>query len=110
MQVLESVLRAASSALVALFFAACLTGCLYRLNNEQGNALEAEEIAAVRIGQSASEVRTVLGEPILRHPLDANIWVYARQTVGDDGITVQYLRLTFDKAGVLTAREAYNLP
>ena len=50
---------------VPLVCAAALlcTGCLYRIDIQQGNAVVQESLAKVKPGMSRNEVKQILGEP-----------------------------------------------
>ena len=71
--------------LAALPLAAC--GPLIevdRLDVQQGNRLEADEIRALQVGMTRTEVRELLGTPVLGSPFHARRWdyVYYRTEAG----------------------------
>jgi len=64
------------AALVAAAAAVLLAGCVYRLNIQQGNLLEAGDVAQITVGMTRSQVRYVLGTPMISDPFDAQRWDY----------------------------------
>lgn len=53
-----------------------LGGCVYRVDVQQGNLLEAEDIEAVKPGMTRSQVRFLLGTPVVKDPFHADRWDY----------------------------------
>jgi outer membrane protein assembly factor BamE len=53
-----------------------LTACAYRPDITQGNFLEEEDVGQVEIGMTRSQVRYVLGTPMLRDPFRSDRWDY----------------------------------
>ena len=51
-------------------------GCIYRPNIQQGNVLEIEEIDQVTVGMTRSQVRYVLGTPMISDPFHPDRWDY----------------------------------
>jgi outer membrane protein assembly factor BamE len=49
---------------------------MYRPNLQQGNALDEARVAQLRKGQTESQVRYLLGTPILQDPLHTKRWDY----------------------------------
>lgn len=56
--------------------AGALTGCVYRPNIQQGNLLDIEDIDQVQTGMTRSQVRYLLGTPMLADPFDPQRWDY----------------------------------
>jgi len=56
--------------------AAPVTGCVYRVDVQQGNLLEEKEIEAVKVGMTRSQVRFLLGTPAVADPFHENRWDY----------------------------------
>lgn len=72
-----------SAALRAAFVLAALsgavgatTGCVYRPNIQQGNLLDIEDVDQVQTGMTRSQVRYLLGTPMLADPFDPQRWDY----------------------------------
>lgn len=69
----------ARAALVfALLFGTTLGtgGCIYRPNIQQGNLLKVEDVDQVTVGMTRSQVRYLLGTPMLSDPFDPQRWDY----------------------------------
>ena len=52
------------------------SGCVYRVNIPQGNFLEAKMLEQVQIGMTRSQVRYVLGTPMISDPFHPDEWDY----------------------------------
>lgn len=48
----------------------------YRMNTQQGNYLEAENVDRVEVGMTQSQVRFLLGTPMVADPFNAERWDY----------------------------------
>ena len=68
--------RAALSLFLALGVALGSAGCVYRPNIQQGNLLKTEDIDQVTVGMTRSQVRYLLGTPMLANPFDPQRWDY----------------------------------
>jgi outer membrane protein assembly factor BamE len=53
-----------------------LAGCVYRINIQQGNFLKPEDIDRVQTGMTRSQVRFLLGTPMVSDTFDADRWDY----------------------------------
>jgi outer membrane protein assembly factor BamE len=51
-------------------------GCVYRVNIPQGNYLEAKSLDQVQVGMTRSQVRYLLGTPMLADPFHPDRWDY----------------------------------
>jgi len=60
----------------ALAFGLAAGGCVYRVNIPQGNYLEAKMIEQVQVGMTRSQVRYVLGTPMIADPFHPDQWDY----------------------------------
>ncbi len=62
---------------VALLSCLLLGGCsIYRINIQQGNYLDDKTIARVEVGMSRSQVRFVLGTPMVADSFHQDRWDY----------------------------------
>jgi outer membrane protein assembly factor BamE len=68
--------RAVNALLVLVAAVAGLGGCVFRPNIQQGNLLDAEDIQQITPGMTRSQVRYVLGTPMLGNPFDPQRWDY----------------------------------
>jgi len=63
--------------LSALVAAATLLGaCVYRVDVQQGNLLEEADIEAVQVGMTRSQVRFLLGTPVIADTFHNDRWDY----------------------------------
>jgi outer membrane protein assembly factor BamE len=62
--------------LALLSAVAVLGGCIYRPNIQQGNLLSAEEVDKVTVGMTRSQVRYLLGTPMVSDPFAPQRWDY----------------------------------
>ncbi len=69
MQIFRSLLLAAG-----LCFAA--SGCVYRINIQQGNFLDQAAVEQVKPGMTRSQVRYLLGTPMVADPFNKERWDY----------------------------------
>ena len=61
----------------AVLLAVLLCGCVYRLPIQQGNHLDAEKIGLVKPGMTRTQVKYLLGTPIVPGAFDNERWDYA---------------------------------
>jgi outer membrane protein assembly factor BamE len=69
----------ASKPLLALALLAALaasSGCVYRMNIQQGNFLEARTVNQLQVGMTRSQVRYLLGTPMVPDAFDKERWDY----------------------------------
>lgn len=66
-------LRAYLLTLVAL----ALTACVYRIDIQQGNLLDDDDIAQVDVGMTRSQVQFLLGTPMISDSFHRDRWDYA---------------------------------
>lgn len=55
---------------------AALAGCVYRVDVQQGNLLDESAIEAVQVGMTRSQVRFLLGTPVVVNPFQPDRWDY----------------------------------
>jgi outer membrane protein assembly factor BamE len=53
------------------------SGCVYRIDIQQGNLIEAEAIDQVEVGMSRSAVQFLLGTPMIADAFHQDRWDYA---------------------------------
>jgi outer membrane protein assembly factor BamE len=68
-------IRAAGWTLACLALIA-LGGCVYRINIQQGNFVKPEDVDRVQAGMTRSQVRFILGTPMVTDTFDADRWDY----------------------------------
>jgi outer membrane protein assembly factor BamE len=62
--------------IVLIAIALTLSGCIYRIDIQQGNLLEEDAIEQVQVGMSRSAVEFLLGTPMVADPFHAGRWDY----------------------------------
>ena len=62
--------------LVLLMSLAATSGCVYRMNIQQGNFLEARTVNQLQPGMTRSQVRYLLGTPMVPDAFDKERWDY----------------------------------
>jgi outer membrane protein assembly factor BamE len=53
-----------------------LSGCVYRMNIQQGNYLEGRSVDQLTVGMTRSQVRYLLGTPMVPESFDKERWDY----------------------------------
>jgi outer membrane protein assembly factor BamE len=83
-------------AVLAIAFAA--GGCIYRMDVQQGNLLDGEQVDQLQVGMTRSQVRFLLGTPMVIDSFDANRWdyMYSLRQGRSRKVTRQHLVVWFD--------------
>lgn len=68
--------QAAVCLTLALAAASLLPGCVYRADTQQGNLLDDAQVQQVELGMTRSQVRFLLGTPMVSDPFNRNRWDY----------------------------------
>jgi len=53
-----------------------LSGCIYRMPIQQGNFLEDKDLNQVQVGMTRTQVRYLLGTPMVADPFENTRWDY----------------------------------
>ena len=69
-------MRPAAAIAVAILAAASAAGCVYRMDIQQGNLLDAEQVEQVEVGMTRSQVRFLLGTPMVIDSFESGRWDY----------------------------------
>lgn len=74
------------------------SGCVYRANISQGNLIKEEDLAQLEVGMTRSQVRFLLGTPMVDDPFNKNRWdyVYFLKLGRDDAIFKRWLSVYFE--------------
>jgi len=64
----------------AVALAVASTGCIYRMDIQQGNFLKEEDVAKVQPGMTRSQVRFLLGTPMIADSFHNDRWDYVHYT------------------------------
>ncbi len=71
-----------------------LSGCRpYSVDVQQGNILDGKTVAQLHVGMDKSDVKALLGTPILVDTFDSDIWLYA-YTKQKNGGKIEKKKLT----------------
>ncbi len=70
----RSILRGLALGLVAA--GTLLSGCVYRMNIQQGNYLEGRTVDQLQVGMTRNQVRYLLGTPMVPDAFDKERWDY----------------------------------
>ena len=62
--------------LATLLLAAALGGCVYRMDVQQGNYLEGKTVDQLQVGMTRTQVRYLLGTPLVPDCFDKERWDY----------------------------------
>jgi outer membrane protein assembly factor BamE len=73
---MTAIARAIFISMLALGTGVAAGGCVYRPNIQQGNLLKVEDVDQVTAGMTRSQVRYLLGTPMLADPFDPQRWDY----------------------------------
>ena len=74
-----------------------MAGCsIYKVDVRQGNELDPEQIAKLKVGMNKQQITFLLGNPLLTDPFHQDRWDYLRTfRQGDKKATRQLLTLFF---------------
>ena len=72
---LSGLFRVRRLALAALVLAA-LSACVHRIDIQQGNFLDKEDIDRIAVGMTRVQVRALLGTPMVADPFQSTRWDY----------------------------------
>jgi len=61
---------------VVAFVVALLAGCVHRIDIQQGNFLDTEDIDRIAVGMTRVQVRALLGTPMVADPFQGSRWDY----------------------------------
>jgi len=82
--------------LVPLLLGAC---SIHRIDVQQGNLIEPEQIEKLKVGMDKSQARFVLGTPMVADIFHDNRWdyVYSRRREGEFKTEIKRVSLFFEK-------------
>lgn len=72
----SSRVRIFASLIAALLAIVGLSGCVHRVDIQQGNFLDSEDIDRVAVGMTRVQVRSLLGTPMVADPFVSTRWDY----------------------------------
>jgi len=88
------------------------TGCVYRMSVQQGNLLDPEQVDQVEVGMTRSQVRFLLGTPMVIDSFDSNRWdyIYSLQHGHSRKVEKRHLVVWFDGDKVTRIEEPIPVP
>ena len=83
---------------IVLVLAAGVGGCVYQAPLSQGNLLQQEDIDQLEVGMTRSQVRFLLGTPMIDDPFHEERWdyVYYLRVGRDDPSFTRWITVIFD--------------
>ena len=105
-------LRHISSTAATLALSLLAVGCVYRMNIQQGNLLDAEQIEQVEVGMTRSQVRFLLGTPMVIDSFNPDRWdyIYRFQRGHKRKIEKHHLVVWFESEKVTRIEELIPVP
>lgn len=81
-----------------LFAVLLLAACVYQAPISQGNLLKQEDVDQVAVGMTRSQVRFLLGTPMIDDPFHADRWdyVYFLKVGRKDAVFKRWISVKFD--------------
>lgn len=104
--------RPAAAVCSLLFFVFGATGCVYRMDIQQGNLLDAEQVEQVEVGMTRSQVRFLLGTPMVIDSFNADRWdyVYTLRRGHSRKVSKHHLVVWFEGDTVARVEEPLPVP
>ena len=86
------------------------TYALYRPDIQQGNAIDPEQLARLRLGMTREQVHYLLGNPVAENVFHKNQWHYIYYLIPGKGNVKRYrLILLFEEDRLVSLRKTKNL-
>lgn len=101
-----------TSLLILTFLCLALAGgCVYRANISQGNLIKQEDLDQAEVGMTKSQVRYLLGTPMVTDPFSRQRWDYVYYvTIGrDSAVQKRWVSIYFDEEKVSEIRTDLEL-
>ena len=100
------------AALAILASTLAVSACVYRMDVQQGNLLDLDQVEQLEVGMTRSQVRFLLGTPMVIDSFDANRWdyVYRLRRGRSREVTRRHLIVWFEGDTVARIEEPIPLP
>ncbi|MEJ2258769.1 MAG: outer membrane protein assembly factor BamE [Woeseiaceae bacterium] len=101
-----------STILLALVVVLALgSGCVYRANIAQGNLVKEEDLSQLEVGMTRSQVRFLLGTPMVSDPFHHQRWdyVYYLKVGRNDAVAKRWVSVIFEDDVVTEIRRDQEL-
>ncbi|HEX9708296.1 MAG TPA: outer membrane protein assembly factor BamE [Steroidobacteraceae bacterium] len=104
--------RLAAAICAGLSFLFAASGCVYRMDVQQGNLLDAEQVDQLEVGMTRSQVRFLLGTPMVVDSFNADRWdyVYSLRRGHSRKVSKRHLVVWFEGDKVARVEEPIPLP
>ncbi len=101
-----------ATTVAALLLSLLAVGCVYRMDIQQGNLLDADQIEQVEVGMTRSQVRFLLGTPMVIDSFNPDRWdyVYRLQRGHKRKIDKHHLVIWFESDKVARIEELIPVP
>lgn len=87
------------------------SGCVYRLAVQQGNIAKSEDIEQVKVGMTPSQVKFLLGTPLVDDPFSSDRWDYIFYSrVGRKSPTTRHFLTVYFEEGKVARLEKHDKP
>jgi outer membrane protein assembly factor BamE len=96
---------------LTLFCLSLGSGCVYRANITQGNVIKQEDLDQVEVGMTMTQVRFLLGTPMIDDPFSRNRWdyVFYLKIKRDDAVGKRWVSVYFEDEKVTIIKEGQDL-
>lgn len=97
--------------LLSLILISATSGCVYRATISQGNLIKQEDLDQVALDMTRSQVRFLLGTPLIDDPFHANRWdyVYYLKVGRDEARFERWVSIFFENDRVSEIRKDLQL-
>ena len=97
--------------LLMIFALAMSSGCVYRPSIAQGNLVKEEDLAQLEVGMTRTQVRFLLGTPMIDDPFHAQRWdyVYYLKIGRDQAVAKRWVSVLFEDDLVSEIRKEQEL-
>lgn len=104
--------RTRAARLLIPLLACAAAACVYRMDVQQGNLLDSEQVDQLEVGMTRSQVRFLLGTPMVVDTFDPDRWdyVYSLRRGHSRDVTKRHLVVWFEADKVVRIEEPIPLP
>lgn len=104
--------RLPALACAALLMACAGSACVYRMDIQQGNLLDPEQVDQVELGMTRSQVRFLLGTPMVVDIFQPDRWdyVYSLRRGHERKVSKHHLVVWFEDDKVVRVEEPLPIP
>ena len=104
--------RLLACACAATLLAIAAAGCVYRMDIQQGNLLDYEQVDQVEVGMTRSQVRFLLGTPMVIDSFESERWdyIYSLRRGHSSKVEKRHLVVWFEGDKVIRIEEPIPVP